>query len=64
MHFSETDNPVIPARAHFAVEVDNWDEMLAHLDALGVAYSRTGSGASSSGEYTSEEGHPETSFKA
>ena len=43
MHFSETDNPMIPSRAHFAVEVDNWDEMLAHLDALGVGYSRTGS---------------------
>ena len=45
MHFSETDNPMIPSRVHFAVEVDNWDEMLAHLDTLGVAYSRTGSGA-------------------
>ena len=31
---------MVPARARFAVEVDNWDEMLAHLDELGVAYSR------------------------
>jgi catechol 2,3-dioxygenase-like lactoylglutathione lyase family enzyme len=45
MHFSETDNPTIPSRVHFAVEVDHWDEMLAHLDTLGVACSRTGSGA-------------------
>ena len=45
MHFSETDTPVIPSRVHFAVEVDHWDEMLAHLEALGVAYSRTGRGA-------------------
>jgi hypothetical protein len=45
MHFSETDNPMIPARAHFALEVENWDEMLAHLDALSVEYSRAGQGA-------------------
>ena len=37
MHFTETDNPMIPARVHFAVEVDNWGDMLAHLDALGIA---------------------------
>ena len=29
---------------HFAVEVDNWEATLAHLDALGVAYSRAGGG--------------------
>jgi len=45
MHFSDTDNPMIASRVHFAVEVDQWDAMLAHLDALGVAYSRTGQGA-------------------
>jgi len=49
MHFTELDNPMIPARAHFALEVDQWDEMLAHLDALGVAYSRAGQGARPSG---------------
>jgi catechol 2,3-dioxygenase-like lactoylglutathione lyase family enzyme len=49
MHFSEMDNPVISPRAHFALEVENWDEMLAHLDALGIAYSRAGQGASTSG---------------
>jgi catechol 2,3-dioxygenase-like lactoylglutathione lyase family enzyme len=45
MHFTETDNPVIPARVHFAVGVDNWGDMLAHLDTLGVEYSRAGQGA-------------------
>jgi catechol 2,3-dioxygenase-like lactoylglutathione lyase family enzyme len=45
MHFSEMDNPMIPSRAHFALEVENWDEMLAHLDALGIEYSRAGQGA-------------------
>ena len=49
MHFTELDNPMIPARAHFALEVDQWDEMLAHLEALGVAYSRAGQGARPSG---------------
>jgi catechol 2,3-dioxygenase-like lactoylglutathione lyase family enzyme len=49
MHFSEMDNPTISSRAHFAVEVENWDETLAHLDALGIAYSRAGQGASTRG---------------
>ena len=40
MHFTELDNPTIPTRVHFAVEVDNWDDMLAHLETQGVAYSR------------------------
>ena len=31
MHFTETANPMIPARVHFAVEVDNSGDMLAHL---------------------------------
>ena len=44
MHFSETDSPMIPARAHFAVEVEHWDETLAHLKALGIAYSRASGG--------------------
>jgi catechol 2,3-dioxygenase-like lactoylglutathione lyase family enzyme len=44
MHFSETDNPIISSRAHFALEVENWDKMLAHLEALGIAYSRAGQG--------------------
>jgi catechol 2,3-dioxygenase-like lactoylglutathione lyase family enzyme len=42
LHFSDTDNPMIPDQPHFAVEVENWEKTLAHLDALGVPYSRTG----------------------
>ena len=42
MHFSETDQPIIARQPHFALEVDDWDATLAHLDRLGVPYSRTG----------------------
>src|SRR5688500_2008324 len=38
MHFTETSEPV--ATGHFAVEVDNWDEMLANLERLGIPYTR------------------------
>ena len=44
MHFSETENPVMDPRVHFALEVQDWDGMLAHLDEIGVEYSRTGGG--------------------
>src|SRR5215813_4555766 len=45
MHFTETPEPIRVPSVHFAVEVDNWEATLAHLDALGVPYSRTGGGA-------------------
>jgi catechol 2,3-dioxygenase-like lactoylglutathione lyase family enzyme len=45
IHFSETDQPLIPAQPHVALEVEDWDATLAHLDRLGVSYSRTGQGA-------------------
>jgi catechol 2,3-dioxygenase-like lactoylglutathione lyase family enzyme len=38
MHFTETSEPV--STGHFALEVDNWEGMLAHLERLGVAYTR------------------------
>lgn len=38
MHFTETSEPV--ALGHFALEVDNWEEMLAHLEKLEVSYTR------------------------
>lgn len=38
MHFTETSEPV--NTGHFALEVDNWDEMLANLERLGVTYTR------------------------
>jgi catechol 2,3-dioxygenase-like lactoylglutathione lyase family enzyme len=45
MHFSETDTPILASQPHFALEVDDWEATLAHLDRLGVPYSRTGQGA-------------------
>jgi catechol 2,3-dioxygenase-like lactoylglutathione lyase family enzyme len=44
MHFTETPEPMRVPAVHFAVEVDTWEATLAHLDALGVRYSRTGGG--------------------
>ena len=44
MHFTETPDPIRVPSVHFAVEVDNWEATLTHLDALGVPYSRTGGG--------------------
>ena len=44
IHTSDTPNPVLAPRVHFAIEVGNWGEMLAHLDKLGVPYSRTAGG--------------------
>ncbi len=44
LHFSETPDPIRVARVHYAVEVDDWEATLAHLDKLGIPYSRTGSG--------------------
>jgi catechol 2,3-dioxygenase-like lactoylglutathione lyase family enzyme len=61
MHFTETANPVRVPSVHFAVEVDDWDAMLAHLDMLGIPYSRTGGGAfsSTSGGTDSRQGRRE-----
>lgn len=44
MHFTETPEPIRVPSVHFAVEVDDWEATLAHLDALGVSYGRTGGG--------------------
>ena len=41
IHFSETSNPIHAPLVHFAVEIDDWDGMLAHLDTLGVEYGKT-----------------------
>ncbi len=40
-HFTETPQPATIRSSHFAVEVDDWDAMLAHLDELGIAHVRT-----------------------
>ena len=45
IHTSETQELVKVGRIHFAIEVENWDEMLAHLDAQNVAMSRTAGGS-------------------
>jgi catechol 2,3-dioxygenase-like lactoylglutathione lyase family enzyme len=41
IHFSETAHPAPTPSSHFALEIDDWDGMLAHLDALGVPHWRT-----------------------
>ena len=41
IHFTEKPNPSVVPSAHFALEVDDWDAMLAHLDALGIKHVRT-----------------------
>jgi catechol 2,3-dioxygenase-like lactoylglutathione lyase family enzyme len=41
VHFTETPRPTAIASSHFAVEVDDWEAMLAHLGQLGVPHVRT-----------------------
>lgn len=41
IHFTETAQPARTPSDHFALEVDDWEETLAHLDALGVEHVRT-----------------------
>jgi catechol 2,3-dioxygenase-like lactoylglutathione lyase family enzyme len=38
IHTSDTANPVRVPSNHFAVEIRDWAEMIAHLDELGVSY--------------------------
>ena len=45
MHFSDSAEPTMAPSTHFAVEVADWDTMLAHLEKLGVTHSRTVPGA-------------------
>jgi catechol 2,3-dioxygenase-like lactoylglutathione lyase family enzyme len=41
IHTTDTANPVRVPSAHFAVEIPDWDEMITHLDELGVPYHGT-----------------------
>ena len=41
IHTTDTKNPVLAASVHFAVEINDWDEMISHLDSSGVRYTRT-----------------------
>jgi catechol 2,3-dioxygenase-like lactoylglutathione lyase family enzyme len=38
IHTTDTANPLRVPSNHFAVEIPDWDEMIAHLDELGVPY--------------------------
>jgi catechol 2,3-dioxygenase-like lactoylglutathione lyase family enzyme len=39
IHTTDTASPVPVPSNHFAVEIPDWDEMIAHLNELGVPYS-------------------------
>jgi catechol 2,3-dioxygenase-like lactoylglutathione lyase family enzyme len=39
IHTTDTAKPVRVPSNHFAVEIRDWDDMVAHLDQLGVPYS-------------------------
>jgi catechol 2,3-dioxygenase-like lactoylglutathione lyase family enzyme len=41
IHFTETPHPARTPSDHFALEVDDWEAMLAHLDGLGIPHVRT-----------------------
>ena len=41
IHFTETREPAPTPSSHFALEIDDWDGMMAHLDALGIGHVRT-----------------------
>ena len=45
IHTSDTPEVIQVPRVHFAIEVEDWDEMLSHLDSVGVDYSRTAGGS-------------------
>jgi catechol 2,3-dioxygenase-like lactoylglutathione lyase family enzyme len=41
LHFTETPQPTAVPSSHFAVEVDDWDGMLARLQEQGIRHVRT-----------------------
>ena len=45
IHTSDTPEVIEVPRVHFAIEVEDWDGMLSHLDSVGVNYSRTAGGS-------------------
>ena len=45
IHTSDTGDLIKVPQVHFAVEVEDWNEMLGHLDAVGVPYSKSGGGS-------------------
>ena len=47
MHFTENPDPSLVPSNHFAVEVDDWEDMMAHLDALGIDHVRNSAASTS-----------------
>jgi catechol 2,3-dioxygenase-like lactoylglutathione lyase family enzyme len=47
LHFTETPHPATIPSSHFAVEVDDWEGMLARLRALGIPHARTSAASTS-----------------
>lgn len=47
LHFTETPHPTSVASSHFAVEVDDWEAMLARLQALGISHARMSAASTS-----------------
>jgi len=45
VHTSDTQELVKVSRVHFAIEVEDWDQMLAHLDTEKIPMSRTAGGS-------------------
>ena len=41
VHFTETPHPTPIPSSHFALEVDDWEATLAHLDAMDIPHGRT-----------------------
>src|SRR5215510_15806427 len=41
IHFTETPNPTTVPSSHLALEVEDWEATLAHLQGLGVTHTRT-----------------------
>jgi catechol 2,3-dioxygenase-like lactoylglutathione lyase family enzyme len=41
LHFTQTAHPATIPSSHFAVEIEDWDAMLAHLQSLGIPHVRT-----------------------
>ena len=51
IHTTDNRNPTPVASVHFAAEIEDWDEMIANMDRLGVHYTtKPGSREASNGE--------------
>ncbi|MCH8988274.1 MAG: VOC family protein [Chloroflexi bacterium] len=59
IHTSDTPEVIEVPRVHFAIEVEDWDGMLSHLESVDVHYSRTAGGAFASVGDDSSQGHRE-----